>query len=117
MLPVKIAGLGCYLPECRVTSAELERQLDLPDGWVERVTGVRERRYAVEETTVGMAVAAARRALADADVDPDTVDLVLGASTGPQQVIPCTAAYVQRGLGLPEGRSFCFDVNATCLSF
>ncbi len=117
MLPVRIAGLGVSLPERRVTSAELEQELGLAAGWVERTTGVRERRYATGETTVGLAATAARQALTDADVAPGAIDLVLMASTGPQQAVPCTAAFVQRELGLPEGRSFCFDVNATCLSF
>jgi 3-oxoacyl-[acyl-carrier-protein] synthase-3 len=117
MWPVKIAGLGWYLPERRVSSSELERQLDIPPGWVERVSGVRERRYAGPETSAGMAAAAARMALRHARVEPAAVDLVVGASTGPQQLIPCTAALVQRELALPEGASFCFDVDATCLSF
>jgi 3-oxoacyl-[acyl-carrier-protein] synthase-3 len=117
MLPVKIAGLGLYLPQRRVSSAELEAQYGLPRGWIGRTVGVEERRYAGGETSAGMAAAAARMALEDAGVRPGALDLVLGASTGPQQLIPCTAALVQRELGLPDGGSFCFDVNATCLSF
>jgi 3-oxoacyl-[acyl-carrier-protein] synthase-3 len=117
MLPVTIAGLGAYLPSRSVSNAELERELSLPAGWIERTTGVRERRRAESETTVSMAVAAARQALAHADVAPEQIDLVIGASTGPQQLIPCTAVFVQQQLGLPEGSSCCFDLNATCLSF
>jgi 3-oxoacyl-[acyl-carrier-protein] synthase III len=48
---------------------------------------------------------------------PSDLDAIIGASAGSQQVIPCTAAFVQRELGAPDGRSACFDVNATCLSF
>src|SRR5687768_11227363 len=118
MLPVSIAGLGSYLPERRVTSAELERRFDLSPGWVERVTGVRERRYAGEsETTAGMAAAAARQALERAGLEPRDLDAIIGASSGPQQLIPCTAALVQRQLEAPDGRSACFDMNATCLGF
>jgi 3-oxoacyl-[acyl-carrier-protein] synthase-3 len=115
--PVKIAGLGTCLPERRVTSTELEAKLGLQPGWNERVTGVRERRYAGQETSVGMAARATRMALAHGGVAPEDVDLVIGASTAPAQLIPCTAALVQRELGLPEGRSLCFDLDATCLSF
>jgi 3-oxoacyl-[acyl-carrier-protein] synthase III len=117
MLPIKIAGLGWYLPERRVTNAELERRLDLPAAWIERVTGVIERRYASYETSAGMGAAAARMALDDAGMRVDELDAIVGASAGPQQTIPCTAALVQRELGAPEGVTACFDINATCLSF
>ncbi|MBV7335516.1 ketoacyl-ACP synthase III [Chloroflexi bacterium TSY] len=117
MLPVKIAGLGYHLPEQRVSSADLEEAWSLPPGWIERVTGVRERRYATNETSAGMGAVAILRALEMAGLEVDEVDLIVGASTGPQQAIPCTAVLVQRELGAPEGRSTCFDINATCLSF
>lgn len=117
MLPVKIAGLGTYLPPQRVTSADLEKAWDLPPGWVARVAGVGERRYATQETSAGMAAAAARQALAAAGIDVASLDAIVGASTAPQQAIPCTAVFVQRELGAPDGSSICFDVNATCLGF
>ncbi|NJM07573.1 ketoacyl-ACP synthase III [Candidatus Gracilibacteria bacterium] len=117
MLPIKIVGLGHYLPARVVTSAALEAQLNLPEGWIERVTGVRARRYVESETSVGMAVAAARHALASAACDLDAIDAIIGASAAPQQAIPCTAAFIQRELGAPEGRSACYDINATCMSF
>jgi 3-oxoacyl-[acyl-carrier-protein] synthase III len=117
MLPIKIAGLGCYLPERRVTNAELEARYDISADWIARATGVQERRYATHETSAGMGAAAARRALAAAALGVGDLDAIIGASTGPQQAIPCTAALVQRELGAPDGKSVCFDVNATCLSF
>lgn len=117
MLAVKIAGLGAYLPERIVTSAELEAELGLAPGWVERATGVLERRRATDETAAGMAAIAGRRALASAGMNPGELDLIIAASSAPQQAIPCTAALVQRELGAPDGMSACFDVNATCLSF
>lgn len=117
MFPVKIAGLGYYLPERRVGNEEIARQLGVSPDYIERAAGVRERRYATTETSVNMAVAAARMALTASQMDIGELDLIVGASTGPQQAIPCTAALTQRELGAPEGRSACFDVNATCLSF
>jgi 3-oxoacyl-[acyl-carrier-protein] synthase-3 len=117
MLPVRIAGLGAYLPERRVSSAELERRLGVEPGWIARATGVEERRYAGGETSAAMGARAGRAALDDAGLDVGEVDLIIGASAAPQQAIPCTAALVQRELQAPEGRSLCFDVNATCLSF
>ena len=117
MLPVQIAGMGCYLPAQVVTSAALEKQFRLPAGWIERAAGVRERRYATAETASGMATAASQAALTQARITPDDLDLIVGASSAPQQAIPCTAALVQRSLAAPDGRSACYDVNATCLSF
>ncbi|MES2464970.1 MAG: beta-ketoacyl-ACP synthase 3 [Armatimonadota bacterium] len=116
--PVKIAGLGHYLPERRVPNCEIEENLGLKPGWIARATGVLERRRAsADDTNSRMAAAAARRALAASGLEIDDVDLIVGASASPEQMIPCTAALVQRELGAPEGHSACFDVNATCLSF
>jgi 3-oxoacyl-[acyl-carrier-protein] synthase-3 len=117
MLAVKIAGLGVYLPERIVSSAELEQELNLEPSWIEQVTGVRERRYVTHEHAALMAAHAARRAIAQAHIRLEDIDLIVGASSAPQQAIPCTAAFIQRELGAPDGNSACFDVNATCMSF
>jgi 3-oxoacyl-[acyl-carrier-protein] synthase-3 len=117
MLPITIAGLGYYLPERRVTNAELQARYDISADWIARATGVQERRYATHETSAGMGAAAARRALDAAGLNVGDLDAIIGASTGPQQAIPCTAALVQRELHAPDGKSVCFDLNATCLSF
>ncbi len=117
-MPVTIAGLGAYLPERVVKNAELEARFGLAPGWIARRTGVLERRYASErDTTVSMAVEAAQLALERAGVKLAAVDAIIGASSAPQQAIPCTAALVQRALGAPDGASACWDVNTTCLSF
>src|SRR5438876_1653250 len=117
MLPVKLAGQGWYLPSRRVTNAELEAQLDISADWIERVTGVCERRYVTYETAVSMGVAASYMALDTAELNVNDLDAIICASTAPQQAIPCTAAFLQRELHAPEGASACFDLNATCLSF
>jgi 3-oxoacyl-[acyl-carrier-protein] synthase III len=114
---IRLSGLGTYLPERVVTNAELKQQLNLPKGWIEGRTGVLERRYATHETTVSQAVCAAKKALNDARLAPRDIDAIIGASSYPQQAIPCTAALVQRELGAPDGLSACFDINATCLGF
>ncbi len=117
-LPVKIAGLGHYLPSRRVANAEIEEPLGLKPGWIARATGVLERRRASgDDTNSRMAAHAARRALESAGREIEDIDLIVGASASPEQMIPCTAALVQRELGAPEGASACFDINATCLSF
>ena len=116
-LPVTIAGIGSYLPSRIVTNAELEARLSLPSGWIVRRTGVLERRVVGDETTVDMAVSAARVALQRAQLKPADLDAIIVASSAPQQAIPCTAALVQAALLAPDGMSACWDVNATCLSF
>src|SRR5574337_1088386 len=117
MLPVKLAGQGWYLPFRRVTNAELEASLDISAEWIERVTGVCERRYVTSETAVSMGAAASCMAIEAAGLDVHDLDAIICASTAPQQAIPCTAAFLQRELHAPEGKSACFDINATCLSF
>jgi 3-oxoacyl-[acyl-carrier-protein] synthase III len=116
-LNIRLSGLGTYLPERVVTNTELEQKLHLPNGWIEKRTGVLERRYATHETTVSQAVCAARKAINNAQLTTHDIDAIIGASSFPQQAIPCTAALVQRELGAPDGLSACFDINATCLSF
>jgi 3-oxoacyl-[acyl-carrier-protein] synthase-3 len=119
--PVKIAGLGKYLPERVVRSDELERELGLEAGWIAKRTGVVERRRIADgETQSQMGAAAARAALADAGwgaADAGDLGLIVCASGGMEQAIPCTAALLQRELGLAAAGVPCFDVNATCLSF
>src|SRR5690242_12982106 len=75
--PVKIAGIGAYVPPRRVDSAEIERDLALAPGWVEQMVGVRERRRAAGQTAVQMAALAACDALDRAGVAADDVDLVI----------------------------------------
>ena len=117
MLPVKIAGLGYYLPERRVTNTYFEQEYGFSARWIAQVTGVYERRYVTDETTVQMGVAASQMALQAANLAVDDLDAIICACAAPQQMIPCTAALLQHDLGAPEGRSACVDVNATCLSF
>ncbi len=114
---VRIAGLGVFLPELRVLSSDLDQKFGVAPGMTARATGVAERRYVQDETTEQMGAKAARRALADARIDAGDVDVVIAAATSPRQLIPCTAVFMQRELNLPEGRSRCFDVDATCLSW
>jgi 3-oxoacyl-[acyl-carrier-protein] synthase III len=115
-LAVRIAGLGSYLPERVVANAELETKMGLPSGWIAKRTGVLERRYATNETTISQAVAASRIALERSGIQLEQIDAIIGANLA-QQTIPCTAALVQQALGAPDGSSACWDVNATCLSF
>ncbi len=113
---VQIIGVGHYLPERVVTNAELAPLVGRTDDWIGRTTGVLERRRVTGETTVDMAASAIERALQAADLDRADVDLLISASAGRLQTIPCTAAFIHQQLGLPP-TAFAFDVDVTCLSF
>lgn len=91
-LPVRIRGCGSFVPEHCVTNAELEHELGLGTGWIERATGVRERRRGTHDTTLSMTVLASTRALEAAGTRPNELDLIVGTATAPQQAVPCTAA-------------------------
>lgn len=114
---VRIAGLGKALPPHVVTSQELEDRLGLEAGWVERKTGVRERRFVTTETASELGAEAARRALEDAGATLQDVQLIIVAAGSSEQTIPCTAVLVQKQLGKEADGIPCFDVNSTCLSF
>jgi 3-oxoacyl-[acyl-carrier-protein] synthase III len=116
-LPLKIIGLGRYLPPRIVPSSELETIYALPAGWVERRNGVRERRWATTETTSFMAAEAAREALDEAGLKPDQLSLIINASGTPEQSIPDTGALIQRQLGLGRSGIPAMSVHTTCLSF
>ncbi len=112
---VRIAGLGTFLPAEVVTSARLDAELGFPIGFIERKTGVLERRRAQTETTIEMAVRAANTALERSGLQARDLDLIVTAQSVGEQAIPCTASLLQRALGV-QGMP-CFDVNSTCLGF
>ena len=116
-LPLKIAGLGRYLPERIVPNSEVERLCGLPAGWIEARTGVCERRWANGESNAYMAACAAREAIDQAGLVPADIDLILNASGTQWQHLPDGGPFVQRELGLAESGVPCFSVHATCLSF
>ncbi|ACF43159.1 3-oxoacyl-[acyl-carrier-protein] synthase III C-terminal domain-containing protein [Pelodictyon phaeoclathratiforme] len=116
-LPLKIIGLGRYLPPRIVPNSELETICALPSGWIERRNGVRERRWATTETASFMAAEAAREALDEAKLRPDQLSLIINASGTPEQAIPDTGALIQRQLGLGKSGIPAMSVHTTCLSF
>ncbi|MBW3556822.1 MAG: ketoacyl-ACP synthase III [Actinobacteria bacterium] len=110
-----IAGWGMYLPEYRLTNAQLERTVDTNDAWIVERTGIRERRIAAaDETTSSMAIAAGAAAIKDAGLAPGDIDLVIVATVSPDQICPATSAFVSDGLGLTCGS---FDLGAACAGF
>ncbi len=113
----RIIGHGSYLPDRVVTNAELAARIETSDDWIIQRTGIRERRIAADhERCSDLALTAGRRALADAGVDPATdLDLIVLATTTPDQTFPATAARVQAALGMTRGAAF--DVQAVCSGF
>jgi 3-oxoacyl-[acyl-carrier-protein] synthase III len=111
-----IEGVGSYLPERVLTNRELAETVDTSDEWIVERTGIRERRIAAPgELTSDMAVAAARAALENAQTSVDEIDLVLVATSTPDQTFPATATAVQAKLGITRGAAF--DLQAVCSGF
>jgi 3-oxoacyl-[acyl-carrier-protein] synthase-3 len=112
----QIVGCGAYLPKTVLTNAELAKRVDTSDEWIVQRTGIRQRHVAAEgELTSDLAFAAARDALRSSGVQPETVDLLVLATTTPDHTFPATAAKVQARLGMTGGAAF--DVQAVCAGF
>lgn len=111
-----VAGWGGSLPSRVVTNDELSRRLETTDSWIVERTGIRQRHVvAPGELTSDLATAAARRALEVAGMGADEVDLIVLATTTPDETFPATATKVQRALGMTRGAAF--DVQAVCAGF
>lgn len=115
---IHIAGTGKYLPREIISSSDLDRKLGKENGWVENKSGITKRHFASpDETTSFMAASAAKQALINANLKPSDLDCIIGACGVMEQSIPCTAALVQKQLGLEDSGIAAFDINSTCLSF
>ena len=111
-----VLGCGSYLPQRVVTNAELARRIETSDEWIVQRTGIRERHIAAEgEFTSHLALNAARAALAAGDIDPQSIDLIVLATSTPDNTFPATAVAVQNGLGITHGAAF--DLQAVCSGF
>jgi 3-oxoacyl-[acyl-carrier-protein] synthase-3 len=111
-----VLGCGSYLPSRRLTNAELARTVDTSDEWIVQRTGIRERHIAADgELTSDLALHAARAALADAGVDAQSIDLIVLATSTPDNTFPASAVSVQSGLGITHGAAF--DLQAVCTGF
>lgn len=112
----RIAGLGTALPPKVLTNADFERMVETSDEWIVTRTGIRERHVVGEgESLATLAVEAGGKAMADAGVDPQEVELLIVATATPEQPIPATAAIIQPHLGVT--RAVCFDLSAACSGF
>lgn len=113
---VMIAGTGSYVPEKRLTNAELEHLVQTSDEWITSRTGIKERRIAAEgEFTSHMAAKAGRRALEQAGLAAEELQMIIVATITPDTLTPATACYVQDQLG--ARRAMAFDISAACSGF
>lgn len=111
-----VLGCGSYLPSQVLTNADLAQKVDTSDDWIVQRTGIHERRIAGPgETTSQMAVQAARSALAHAHVDANSIDLIVLATSTPDNTFPASAVSVQAELGITRGAAF--DLQAVCSGF
>jgi 3-oxoacyl-[acyl-carrier-protein] synthase III len=111
-----VLGCGSYLPGRILTNDDLSRMVDTSDEWIVQRTGIRERHIAAEnEATSDMGLLAARAALTAAGVDAQSVDLILLATSTPDNTFPASAVSVQAGLGITHGAAF--DLQAVCSGF
>src|SRR2546421_7375057 len=113
---VSIVGTGSYVPDKRLTNADLTRIVDTSDEWITTRTGIKERRIAAkDEQTSDMAARAALKALEQAEVAPKDVDLIVVATATPDMLFPATACFVQKKIGAKNAA--CLDISAACAGF
>ncbi len=110
----RITGWGKYVPDRVLTNFDLEKMVDTSDEWIRTRTGIRERRIAGPgETCSTMSVAAARQALAVAQLPPADVDLIIVATSSPDYLVPAAASMVQDQLGAPKAAAFSLVAGCT----
>lgn len=110
-----IKGTGSCVPGKVVTNDDIAGLVETSDGWIRERTGIEERHIATEETCVDLAAEAARRALQNAGMDAEELDMILVSTISPTRVMPCTACEVQAAIGAKKAQ--CFDLSAACSGF
>jgi 3-oxoacyl-[acyl-carrier-protein] synthase-3 len=111
-----ITGLGAAVPQRVLTNAHFAQYLETSDDWITQRTGIKERRIVTDgQSTATLATDAARKALADANVAPRQLDLIICATVTPEMMFPATACFVQQALGATDVASF--DLSAACSGF
>jgi 3-oxoacyl-[acyl-carrier-protein] synthase-3 len=112
----KIIGTGSYLPERKMTNKDLEKIVDTTDEWISERTGIHSRRIAADnELNSDMATRAAERALQQADMKPNELELIITGTSTADYTLPAMAPIVQHNLGC--GHIPAFDLNSVCTSF
>ncbi|WP_265515473.1 beta-ketoacyl-ACP synthase III [Nitratireductor luteus] len=116
MIRSAVCGIGSALPRRIMKNAEFETLVDTTDDWIVQRTGIRQRHIASDdETTASLGEAAARKALDDAGLTPADIDMIVLATSTPNNTFPATAVEIQDRLGMAHG--FAFDMQAVCSGF
>jgi len=115
LAPVTIAGIGKCVPEKTVTNVELESLVETSDEWISKRTGIHSRHVVVEETATGMAISAARDALAMSGLNPNEIGVIVACTITGDDLTPSLAGRVQKALGIPSCAAM--DVSAGCTGF
>ncbi len=111
-----VLGCGAYLPARVVSNHDLAQQVDTTDEWITERTGIKQRHIAADgELTSDLGTKAAKRALEAAGITADEVDLIVVATSTPDETFPATATRIQAQLGVTGG--FAFDIQAVCAGF
>ncbi|MFC7290227.1 beta-ketoacyl-ACP synthase III [Hirschia litorea] len=111
-----VTGIGGYLPERILTNEDLSKMVDTDDAWITERTGIKSRHIAADgELTSDLGTKAAIKAMEDAGVTADDIDLIICATATPDKTFPATASIIQRKLGVTNGAAF--DVQAVCSGF
>jgi 3-oxoacyl-[acyl-carrier-protein] synthase-3 len=115
---IRINGIGAYVPDMKLTNHDLARKVETSHEWISSKTGILERRISSrEEPPSEMACQAARRCLTAAGVQRSAVDLIVVATSTPDQSQPAVACLVQEKLGIAQSYCPAFDVNSVCAGF
>lgn len=115
MSGVKITGFGAGLPALAVTNADLEKVIDTSDEWITTRTGIRERRLAVDETLTDLCEMAAKKAMDNAGITVEEIDLIIVATLTADMPLPNASSMLQARLGAVNAT--CFDISAACTGF
>ncbi len=111
-----ITGSGSYLPERMVSAEELDERCHLPQGWCRNQVGVENRHECIApESMISMGVAAMQKAIADANLGWNDIDLIIDCSTSQYRPIPCNAVHYQHAIGEVALGIPCFDIHSSCL--
>lgn len=111
----KICGTGSYIPPKILSNDDLSEMVETSDEWIRERTGVRNRHIAGEETSSFMASEAAKRAVENAGISPEEIDLILVASSSPDVIFPSVACEVQKAIGAVHASGY--DMQAACTGF
>jgi 3-oxoacyl-[acyl-carrier-protein] synthase III len=113
---VSIIGTGSYVPEKRLTNEDLSKIVETNDDWITTRTGIKERRIAAkDENTSDMAARAALKAIEQAKISSEEIELILVATATPDMIFPATACFVQKKIGARNAA--CLDISAACAGF